>query len=262
MSKKWMAALAVPALAVTGVGVASAQTADEDPITDGSGVEQPAAEEHARHRGRGPGRGIGQLIDALGITGEELREAVEAGQTVADVAAELGIDIDQVIADLVAEAQTRADEAGHDDFDADALTERLTSAVNGEVDFSRRGPRGHHGRGGPGGASESIESLLGLDGEAIRTALQGGQTLAEVAEDQGVSLDELVSTIVDDIETRMAESDREVPEDFNIEDLTERVTERVTSEHPGRGGPGRRGPGGPGPGGPAPDAPVEGATAA
>ncbi|MDG2112593.1 MAG: hypothetical protein P8N02_08285, partial [Actinomycetota bacterium] len=169
-------------------------------------------------------------------------------------------DTDQVIADMVAEAQTKADEAGRENFDAAALTERLTAVVNGEVELGGRGgPGGHHGRRGPGGASEAVETLLGLEGSEIKDALSEGQTLAEVAADQGVSLDELVSTIVDDIETRIAESGREVPEDFSTEDLEERVTERVTSERPegeGRRGHGRHGPGGPR-GGPADDAPAD-----
>ncbi|GEM_PF-6935596 len=238
MSKKWMAALAVPALAVTGVSVASAQTADEDITTEDSTTEE--------HGHRGP-RLFGAVAEAMGIEASELKDALESGQTVADVAAANGVDIDQIIADLVAEAQVRADENGFENFDAAQLTERLTAAANGEGDFGRRGP-GHHR--GARGSSEAVETLLGLEGEDIRDALREGQTLAEVAEGQGVSLDDLVSTIVDDIENRIEESGRELPDDFSVEDLEERITERVTSERPERGERGRRGgPRGFGPGG-------------
>lgn len=241
MSKKWMAALAVPVLAVTGVGVASAQTADDDVSTDDDTTD---AAEH-QHRGRRGGRGVGRIAEAIGIEPQTLKDAVDAGQTIAEVAADNGVDIDSVIADMVSAAQTRADEAGRDDFDADALTERLTAVVNGEVDLSERGGRRGPGR-GLRGSSEAVETLLGLEVQEIKAALQAGQTLAEVAEEQGVSLDDLVSTIVSDIETRIAESDRELPEDFNTEDLTDRVTDRVTSERPERPERGRRGPAGPG----------------
>ncbi len=225
MSKKWMAALAVPALAVTGVSVASAQTADEDTTAEDSTTEESGCRGH-----RGP-KLFGAVAEAIGIESSELKDAVMNGQTVAEVAAENGADIDQIIADLVAEAQARADEAGKENFDAEALTERLTAAANGEGDFRRRGP-GHHR--GLRGSSEAVESLLGLEGDEIRDALREGQTLADVAEGQGVSLEDLVSTIVDDIENRIEESGRELPDDFSIEDLEERITERVTSERPAR----------------------------
>ena len=245
-NKKWLVAMAAPVVAVAGVGVASAQAADDD--VSGEGAEEQAPDHGPRGRHRGPRAGA--FAEAIGVEADELRTALMDGQTIAEVAAANGVDIDSVIADLVAEAQARADERDAADFDADQLTEKLTSVVNGEVDFSERGPRGPKG---PRGASEAVAALLGLEGEEIRDALRAGSTLAEVAAEQGVELDELVSTIVDDIETHLSEREGGLPEDFDVDTLTERVTERVTSEAPeGRPhGPGdRRGPRG---SGPAPD---------
>lgn len=235
--KKWIAALAVPALAVTGVGVASAQTAETPDDTDGSTTE----ESNEGRRGRRGGRALGAMAEAIGIEASELKDAVQSGQTVADVATANGADIDQVIADIVADAQTRADEAGRENFDAAELTERLTAAANGEVDFSNKGRRG----GGLRGSSEAVQELLGLERDEIRSALSDGGTLADVAAGQGVSLEELVSTIVDDVEDRLSESDNGLPEDFDSTALAERVETKVTTERePGeRRGP--RGPGGP-----------------
>jgi hypothetical protein len=251
MSKKWMAALAVPVLAVTGVGVASAQSADDDIADDAtSDAEAAHAGQHERDGRRGP-RPLMRMAEAIGIESEDLREALESGQTLAEIAEENGADIDQIIEDMVAEVAARAEEQGHDDFDAERLSERLTELANRSIDPSDRRPGPGHR---PRGASEAVEELLGLEGDEIRDALRGGQTLAEIAEEQGVSLDELVSTIVDDIETRMAESERGLPDDFDEDELTERVTERVTSEFSGPGhrrGPGHHGPRGfGGPGGP------------
>ena len=200
MSKKWMAALAVPVLAVTGVGVASAQSADDDIADDAtSDAEAAHAGQHERDGRRGP-RPLMRMAEAIGIESEDLREALESGQTLAEIAEENGADIDQIIEDMVAEVAARAEEQGHDDFDAERLSERLTELANRSIDPSDRRPGPGHR---PRGASEAVEELLGLEGDEIRDALRGGQTLAEIAEEQGVSLDELVSTIVDDIETRM-----------------------------------------------------------
>lgn len=231
--KRWFAALAVPVLAVSGVGVASAQTADTDGDTDAT-----TGEPDDERRGRRGGRAFGAVAEAIGIEASALKDAVKAGQTVAEVAAANGADIDQIIAGIVADAQARADEAGRDDFDAAALSERLTSAANGEGDFGRRG---HRGRGGLRGSGEAVQELLGLERSEIKASLADGGTLADVAAEQGVTLDELVSTIVDDIETRLSESDRGLPEDFDAEALSERVTEKVTTEREPGERRGRRG---------------------
>ncbi len=246
MNKRtWTIALAGPALALTGVGVAGASSDGPtlgDPVVTGQTTGHEA--EEARH---GPGRGsrgshalLGAVAEAMDVEPGELRDQLDQDTTLADIAAANGVDIDAVIASVVAEAQQRADDEGRDGFDADAMTERLTKLANGER--PPRGPEGpgHRGRRGP--VSEGVQELLGLDAAQIREALRGGQTLAEVAEAQGVSLDQLVGTIVADIEAQMAESGREFPDGITADDLEERVTDRVTSEHQGR----RRGPHGPG----------------
>lgn len=245
-NKKWLAAFALPIAVIGGAGVASAETGDEAP------EDSTVTEEGQRPEGRRGHRGSGLrgLSEALDLEGSEIRELIEGGQTVAEIAADQGVDIDAFIAAQVAKAQAHADENGKEDFDAAALTERLTAMANGAVQLGG----GHRG---PKGPSDAVQELLGLDGDAIKAAIQDGSTLAEVAADQGVSTDDLVSTIIDDIEDRMAASDREVPEDFDIADLTQRVTDRVNGEGPERpeGHQGRRGPGGPG-AGPNADAPA------
>ncbi len=246
MNKRtWTFALAAPALALTGIGAASA--ASDGPVLSDEAVTDATTGDEAEVLRHGPGRGhrggralFGAVAEAMGLEPGELRDQLDQDTTLADVASANGVDIDAVIAAVVDEAQVRADEEGHDRFDAETLTERLTKLANGER--PTRGPEGpgHRGRRGP--ASDSVQELLGLDAAQIHEALRGGQTLAEVAEAQGVSLDQLVGTIVADIEAQMEESGREFPDGVTADDLEERVTDRVTSEHQGR----RRGPHGPG----------------
>ena len=88
---------------------------------------------------------------ALGITADELRTALEGGQTIAEVAAEKGVDVQTVIDAMVAEAKTHLDEevaAGeHTQEEADQkladVTERITDSVNNGMPA-----RGDHGPGG------------------------------------------------------------------------------------------------------------------
>lgn len=87
----------------------------------------------------GPGR-LSTVAESLGVEEDELRAALEDGQTIADVAEEQGVDVQDVVDDIVAAQQERLDEAvadGHltqeqaDEILAGA-EERATAFVNGE----------------------------------------------------------------------------------------------------------------------------------
>ncbi len=106
------------------------------------------------HRGHRGAR-LEAAADAIGITPEQLRGAVQAGSTIAEVAGDNGVDPQTVIDALVAEKQEKLDQAVADgrlteeeasEKAADIET-KVTDAVNGEIDLSERVPR--RGRGGP-----------------------------------------------------------------------------------------------------------------
>jgi len=100
---------------------------------------------------------VESLTEALGVTADELQAAREAGQSIADVAAAQGVDLQNVIDALVADAQVRIDaKIASGDIDAeraaeisDTLVERVTARVNGERPEGEG--RGHHGPRGPRG---------------------------------------------------------------------------------------------------------------
>jgi polyhydroxyalkanoate synthesis regulator phasin len=111
--------------------------------------------------GRGHGGRIGAGLDAaataIGVTEDELRQALQDGKSIADVAAEKNVDVQEVIDALVADAKTRLDEAVDEgrltQAEADEqladVTERITAMVNGELPAGGRGMGGRHGH-GPG----------------------------------------------------------------------------------------------------------------
>jgi polyhydroxyalkanoate synthesis regulator phasin len=154
------ALLAVPAAALAqddGDGWLSdtlQELVDEGTITsDQAGAVQDAIQEARPERGRigpglfghghGHGRGLAlglaldDAADALGIDVAELRERLRGGETIADVATDLGVDVQTVIDALVADVAARLDEAVADGrIDAeqaeqrlDGLTERVTRFV-------------------------------------------------------------------------------------------------------------------------------------
>ncbi len=107
-------------------------------------------------RGGHIGLGLEAVAEELGLTTDEIRTALEDGQSLADLAAANGSSADALVAVLVAEATTHLDEhvADGDITQAEAderlaeMTENITAMVNGEMPtFEGRGP----GSGGPGG---------------------------------------------------------------------------------------------------------------
>jgi len=129
-------------------------------VSDGTLTQDQAdkvaqALKDALPEGRGPGMGRGMGLDAaataLGMSTDDLHTALEGGQTLAQVAASKGIDVQTVIDALVADATTHIDDevaAGHltqeqADTRLSDLTDRITDMVN-------NGPPARDGR-GPGG---------------------------------------------------------------------------------------------------------------
>lgn len=96
---------------------------------------------------------------------------------------------------------------------------------------------------------DEIASLLGLDAEDLREQIQGGSTLADVAEAQGVETSEVVDLLVDQKTERIdaaVEAGRITAEDAaeRATELEERVQTRVEEGRPERaeGERGNRGP--------------------
>lgn len=98
--------------------------------------------------GRG-GPGLDTAAEALGITSDELRTALEGGQTIAEVASEKGVDVQTVIDAMVAGLKTHLDEevasGEHTQAEADeklaGATERITDSVNNGMPERGERPR-------------------------------------------------------------------------------------------------------------------------
>ena len=110
--------------------------------------------------GHGMGRDLDGAAQALGVTADELRTALQGGQSLADVAKAKGIDVSKVVDSLVAQLKAHLDaevksgehtQAEADQILADAKT-RISDFVNGTAPAGGPGwpGGGRHGR-GPGG---------------------------------------------------------------------------------------------------------------
>ena len=110
------------------------------------------------------------------------------------------------------------------------------------------GDHGPGGRGGFGGGAglESVATLLGMSVDDLRTALQGGQTLAQVAADHGKTAQDVVDVLVADITQHFADEvasgeHTQAEVDQMIAAFTQQITDAVNNGGPIMGGPGGRG---------------------
>ncbi len=233
-----VAGVLLPGAIVLGSTVAGAQATDE-PTTDDPAVESEEREGR-KHRG-----GFRSLFESLDLEKDEIREALESGSTIAELAAAQGIDLDAVIDQMVADAEAKVAENPDgrfaQNFDADEFRARIDAAVNGEFEFRERGEgrRGHAGHKG-GGLGDIFEALE-LDRDTLRAAMESGQSLADIAEAQGVDLDPIIDEIIAEAEAKVAENpDSRFAENFDADELRERIESAVDGElefgKRGRGG--------------------------
>ena len=151
--------------------------------------------------GRGPGghgmmlgEGLETAADALGVTESELLSALEDGQSMADVAEEQGVDVQEVVDALVAAATERLDQAVEDGrVDEDraeemkaALPERIAAMVEREGFAGRsRGPGGF-GPGGGMGPGECHDDEDGADDSSGSDESEGSSMSVGSATTAGV----------------------------------------------------------------------------
>jgi len=150
------------------------------------------------------------------------------------------------------------------------ITQAQEDAVIAALDAARpaHGPGGRGGPGHPGsGRLTAAAQALGMSEADLRTALEGGKTLAAVAQEKGVAVSKVVDALVAEFKAHL---DQEVASgehtqaeaDQMLADARTRIEAFVNGTAPaggpgfgfgGKGGPGHHGSGGPGgPGAPAP----------
>lgn len=215
------------------------ESADTSPDDSDEGRRGHARRHALHHAARHLGAEV--LTETLDMTAEELRDAFAEGKTAAEIAVEQGVSVDDLQAALVEAATERIDRAVADDrLDADRaaqlkaeLDDRISEMIN-STPGDRLGH--HHGhRGARGERAEALAEFLGLTTDDLRAAFSEGLTLAEVAEDQGVSEDDLVAFLLEQLEARLGQAvengrfDADDVED-KLADAEERIEEHINAE--------------------------------
>jgi chorismate mutase len=142
--------------------------------------------------------GLADLAEAIGISTGDLRSALRDGRPLAEVAEANDVDPQQLVDLLVANgterldaavAAGRIDQATADERKA-SLPDRAADLVNGELE---RHPRRHPGR---AAAIRTAAEAIGIDADELRAALRDGQTIAQVAEANGVDPQDVIDALV------------------------------------------------------------------
>ncbi|MDE9364897.1 hypothetical protein PZ938_04705 [Luteipulveratus sp. YIM 133132] len=219
-------AVAVPALAASGSATPSV-SASSSP-TAGTGSSGSGSDSTARDHGPRGGMSLfgstaAQVATAAGATETQLRQGLRDGKSLVQIASSHGVSkstlvsrlgalVDQQAGTIVDRKHGGQPDAGRQDSGrsnplADALaglvkkgtiTQGQADAITKAVQQQRRtdGPAGKQDR--PGlmkDHASDLASLLKLSEAQLRTQLQSGKSLAEVAKTQGVSRDTVVAKL-------------------------------------------------------------------
>ncbi len=177
---------AVLAGAAFGPTVVNAQTADDSTdttVTDDTTV----APDDAARQGRG-GRGDkgAAVAEILGLTQDEVRTALSEGQTVADLAAAQGVDIqtviDAIIADMTEHVEEHVADGGLTEAEAAEKLANAEERVTDRVNMTREEAQATR--------RAALAEKLGMTVEELEAAKADGTSIRDLAEEAGIELPE------------------------------------------------------------------------
>ncbi|WP_274649143.1 hypothetical protein [Paenibacillus humicola] len=93
---------------------------------------------------------------------------------------------------------------------------------------------GHRGFGGPGIVSQDVLDLLKLDKQTLNQKLASGESLAQIAQDQGVTRDQLKQALTDAFDKQQAQQKQQ------FTDNLDKLVDGQMKMKPGKGGMGKR----------------------
>lgn len=140
------------------------------------------------------------LAEILDMTTDEIRSALQDGQTVLELAEAQGMTEEEVEAALQAAAEERVQQALADgkitEEQADAMLERVANAEFPWLDQTfDRNP-----------LVDGLAEFLGMTSDELKAAREDGQTLEEILESQGKTMDELKAYAQEKAEERIQQA--------------------------------------------------------
>jgi hypothetical protein len=214
----------------------------------GAGLATAAKSGSGGPPGQGDGPpGAAAIASYLGLSQSDLAADLQKGETLAQIAIAQGKTVTGLEAAIVADAKSHLDaEVTAGTITAAQESARLadlSSHVDDMVNSTGPPAGAHRGPGGPGGpGSAAVLSYLELTQAQLKTDLQNGQTLAQVATAQGKTASGLEAAIVADAKSHLdaavtAGKLNAAQEAAMLADISSHVADMVNSTGPPAGGP-------------------------
>ena len=222
-------AVLVSSLAIGGAALAQGNQQPDSP----GGMSQPGQRPDGMRGGRfgqdgrpgfgqrgGFGPGIMQggevfslLEEYTGLSGDELRNALQNDQTIAELIAANDLSVDDFTAAALEQISAQLDaavEAGRvtEEQAAERLAqaeENLTAWINGEFEGFGFGPRGPQDGFGlrSGAIFDLVQEYTGLTVAEVREAMADGQTLSELIEANDQSVEDFAAAVTEQIRAEL-----------------------------------------------------------
>lgn len=186
----------------------SASVTEEGQAGTSDAVKKNRDGKRMDHKGGGPRGGsiLKETSEVLGLTETEIKTALEGGSTFAEIAEGKGMTQSAFVEKLTeleaAKMDERLNEGDITEAEAaewkEGLSARLEQLVqSSDPGFGMKG----HGRGERGfgkfGNPEEIAALLGLSEDELKTGMAEGKSLAELAAAKGITEDQLLQKLKD-----------------------------------------------------------------
>ncbi|MBM7865622.1 DUF2680 domain-containing protein [Heliobacterium gestii] len=222
--KKTLVATSVAgALLCSGVIAYAATDATTSSDTSKPSIFQKFGRDHrGGFKGNDFARGFEGVAKIICIDEATLKAELQSGKSLAEIAQAKGIAKEDLIAKMVAAAQTRLDEAvSNGKLTAEEAAQKkeiMKQHIEAAVDkkhtgnfgdkagqkFGDMGKAGFHGFGGPN--LQKIADLLQMTQDELKTELKSGKSLAEIAQTKGVAKADLVAKTVEGAQARLDEA--------------------------------------------------------
>ena len=165
--------------------------------------------------------------EVLGMTESDLHTAFENGQTLADIAQSKGISADdfksQVTDKVKAALQEKLDAGEITQAQFDAATANLNANIDDLINNAAPQRGGPHGPGVWRLIEDAATSFLGITESDLHDAFDNGQTLADVAQAHGKSVDDLKAGITSQVTAALQKK-------LDAGDITQAQFDALTSE--------------------------------
>ncbi|WP_029422104.1 LysM peptidoglycan-binding domain-containing protein [Alicyclobacillus macrosporangiidus] len=189
--------------------------------------------------GFGPMPQLAEVANILGIDQTTLKSDLQSGQTLAQIANSKGISEQTLISDLESALKQKLDQAVQNGKLTSQQEQQMLQKFESnaqkfvESKFAAPLPKG------PGGFGDlnQIAQILGVDKQTLLQDLKNGQSIAQVAESKGISVDSLVSQLVSNAKSKLDQAVQRGKltagkEQQILDNLQQRLTQLVQNQGP------------------------------